>query len=382
MLKHRKRALCLIALAMAASAIWGAVSLSAPPPGKDKDGDKDAGYTVVNLDPNPNATSSSASCINESGEIVGVIDGHAVYWTVDAEGLVELFPTMADFGGSGATHINDNGEVVGVGPLPEGGPQNGLYWQTPADNTVDPIVLPPLLGYNDSGALAINDNGLVVGWCGLPDDVNDPAEVAVAWQIDYDENGLAEGASPPVQLSASRSGAHDVNNAGQVVGSSGGRAVRWEVVVDEEGNFNVGEPFDLSQLGGGSWEFAAAINELGDVVGEGINSDGEHQRGFFYDGITGEIRDLATLGRNASQHPSSINDAATVEAVGHIYVFGPHGAWAAVRWKGDKATDLSKKIGGSDWHLNIANDVNNAGQIVGTGNLIGGEWRAFLLIPK
>ncbi|MHC4179471.1 MAG: DUF3466 family protein [Planctomycetota bacterium] len=388
MWKHRKRALCLIALALAASLALGPLASAKRPGGSGSD--KEAGYTIVSLDPNPNKSSSWANCINESSEIVGVIDGHAVYWIVDAEGIVVGPIPLTGFGSSYASHINENGEVVGSGAVSAGGPQNGLYWRDFTDEY--PIVLPPLAGYNESGAIAINDNGLVVGWCTFPDEETDPAEVAVAWQINYVED-LAVGASPPVELDGplpqSISIAYDVNNIGQVVGLSGGHAVRWQADVTDVGGVAmpvVTGRFNLSQLGGGSWHTASAINELGDIVGTGVNSDGRKNRGFFYDGIAGQMRELALLGRHAHQWPKGINDAAEVEVVGNITVFSPKGAavgYTAVRWKGDKVIDLTKKIGGSDWvYITRANDVNGAGQIVGSGGIIGGETRAFAMLPK
>jgi hypothetical protein len=80
--------------------------------------------------------------------------------------------------------------------------------------------LEPLPGHGHSGATAVNDRGDVVGWSDVvprADLIPGPGTRAVLWRADGTVVDLGPGL------------ARDVNQRGDVVGERGGRAVRWQV---------------------------------------------------------------------------------------------------------------------------------------------------------
>jgi uncharacterized membrane protein len=119
---------------------------------------------------------------------------------------------------------------------------------------------------------------------------------------------------------------------------------------------------------------ARAINNKGELVGD---EDGPVRWN------RGQRHPLLTLPGAAGAEPRAINDKGGV--VGSA-VFLP-GQFSAVEtthaviWSGLTATDLNLLIADSTWELQIANGINNRGQIVGTG-LHHGVRRGFLLTPQ
>ena len=245
------------------------------------------------------------------------------------------------------------------------------------------ILLPPLPNSTESTGLSINDRGQVVGWSGAGDAA--PLR-ATRWD-----------GAVPIALTGldwrDNSTAFDISNAGQVVGQSGSRATLW----------NSGVATDLGTLGG-TYATAWAISRAGQVVGfsalPGDNANYTHAT--LWNGLT--AIDLGTLGGTFSS-ANGINSAGQI--VGHSVLAGNTGGVHAVLWNGGIATDLGLgyalkindlgqvvgqgsedpasssqratlwsggtridlgTLGGS---LSTANDINNAGQIVGTSLLAG-----------
>jgi probable HAF family extracellular repeat protein len=244
-------------------------------------------------------------------------------------------------------------------------------------------LLPPLPGSTESTGLSVNDRGQVVGWSGSGEASPlratrwDGAVPVALMGLDYQDNSTAL----------------DISNAGQVVGFSGSRATLW----------NGSTPTALGTLGG-SHGTATAISRAGHVVGDstlpGDNPNYTHAT--LWNGLT--AIDLGTLGGTFSS-ANGINSAGQI--VGHSVLAGNMGGVHAVLWNGLIATDLGLgyaikindlgqvvgqgsedpasnsshatlwsggtridlgTLGGS---LSTANDINNAGQVVGTSLLAG-----------
>ena len=197
------------------------------------------------------------------------------------------------------------------------------------------ILLPPLPEQTECAGLSINDRGQVVGWSGSGDAA--PLR-ATRW----------DGAVPVALTGLDRgdnSTALDISNAGQVVGFSGNRATVW----------NSGVPTALGTLGG-TYSTASAISRAGQVVGSGTlpGDNANYAHAALWNGLT--AIDLGTLGGTFSS-ASGINSAGQI--VGHSVLAANTGGVHAVLWNGGIATDLG---------LGYALKINDRGQVVGQGS--------------
>lgn len=247
--------------------------------------------------------------------------------------------------------------------------------------------LPTLPGGHNSQAYGINDLGQVVGFS--ESDVADPGCAAsTPFQVFryeaaiWEPNGKIRKLRP---LQGDTVGfAFGINNNGQAVGTSGmcpntslppspngTHAVLWE---------RDGSALDLGNLGGTSGNIATSINNLGEVGGNSLSSDGTLHP-FLWTRTTG-LQDLGTFpGAIVTVAPccNTLNDRR--EMVG--FSIDDQGNSLAFLWRDKVLADLNTLIPkDSPWNLLAALSVNDAGQIVGYGVLEGdNEVHAFLATP-
>jgi probable HAF family extracellular repeat protein len=316
-------------------------------------------YTVLDLGALPGMEWSEALAVNASGHVVGRsgIPG------VETRAFLWQNGVISDLGYGEAADINDTGQIVGWGPYDQ-----ACLWQGGVRTELGELV--PDGGSN---AHAINDNGQVVGWSMTSGGV----EHAFVWEngVMYDLNNLVPGGTGLELLFA-----WDFNDSGQIVGDARINGQRRAfLVTDNDGVFANGGAalIDLGTLGGAE-AWAYDLNSSGQVAGSANVPKWGARHAFLYSNDT--MSDLGTLGGYTSSDGYAINDAGQV--VGSSMKSGPNGPVVhAFRWQNQTMTDLNSFLPRkSSWALTRANDINNAGHIVGNGTL-SGQRRAFLMVP-
>jgi probable HAF family extracellular repeat protein len=264
--------------------------------------------------------------INDSGQVVGYgIVGNQYAGLLYSNGGIQVIA-----GASGATDINNNGQILGSN---QGG--SFLY-----DNGSMSTTWPP-----DFRPVSINDNGQIAGNQGSPH------------RAFMYENGVLS------EIGGSISGdavVQDINNQGQVLITGPGRTYIYD-----KGN--------LTDIGGIS---GYAINNTGEVVGTHHNINNE-AHAFLYD--NGIMTDLGTLDGHAGSSALGINDLDQI-------VGQSTRSWndsAAFLYQDNTLFDLNDLLVDSvtGWNLDAAKAINNTGQIVGFGTYNGQIGSGFLLTP-
>ncbi|MFN8588196.1 MAG: FlgD immunoglobulin-like domain containing protein [Candidatus Eisenbacteria bacterium] len=304
--------------------------------------------------------------------------------------------TLGGVRGSGAAALSGNGRAVGYSFITGA---NFVHAMLNDHGVVSDL---GTLGGTQSLARAVNASGVVVGWA-YPFGVS--VQRAFRWQ---------DGVMTDLGTFGGNVGdAQDVNDAGIIVGSA------FTVGVLERAFWWDGTLHDLGTLGG-SQARAYAINSWNDIVGWASPESDDRFHAFL--GKPGsELYDLGTLGGQTS-HAYDVNENThvcgwtqisftlpdsrgffwangvmkSVGTAGGIYsaafalndydeVVGAttreDGTTVAFLWKNDHLYDLNLMIpAGSDWVLERAWDIDEAGAIVGEG-MLAGVPRAFLLTP-
>jgi probable HAF family extracellular repeat protein len=170
------------------------------------------------------------------------------------------------------------------------------------------------------------------------------------------------------------SGASDINNRGEVVGQATGPNFRHAYSWTKSGGIR-----DLGNLDGDRLSLSGAegINDQGQIVGASYSRDLGTTHAVYF-GPSGVI-DLGTLGGLSDAH--AVNNLGQV--VGDSYgAFGHHAFLTDL--SGGPMVDLNTLIPpDSGWTLFEATAINDAGQIVGTGQLPGYDIiHAYLLTPE
>lgn len=320
---------------------------------------------LTNLGVLPGHTHSGATDINDAGVVVGtsftVPDSppgpnppvnRAFRWS--GSGPIEALSPVGT--NTAATDINNAGTIVGYsGLLNNGGGGAGFTWTAPG----------PLQPISNAGqATSINDNGVAVGYV--------PQAGVTQHAYRYD------GTNPPQDLgtfAGARSYAHDINNAGVIVGwsnptasSTAKRAARYM-----SGSWSLLP--GLSNFGDSE---AQAVNDVGDIVGFA----GSPSAAFRFKSATGTT---AFLGSSfgSSRVAWDINDAG--------FVVGSVDNRAAL-WRPDNTfvdldawLDTVSPTEGAAWTLNAATGINNNGLIVGrmgTGGSVAFVLDASSIVPE
>lgn len=335
----------------------------------------------------PGGASSESNWVTENGLIVGLSENgeidplipgfpefHATLWR---DGSVIDLGTLPGGFESIANAANSRGQVVGLATKAVADPNSmlGLGFQTRAFIWQDGVMedLKTLPGGADAEAVLINEKGQVVGWSYTSSTSVPPCETGFTlttgsfiWDM---EKGLRDIGS----LGGSCTIATDLNNRGQVVGSSSlpgdtsQHAFLWD-----EGLFQ-----DLGGSLGGDSLGAFAVNEKGEAVGFAF-LPGETP--IFHATLwrsAGDMVDLGVVGADPSSYAASINSRNQVVGTSGDFVTTSR----VFLWENGDMVDLKALIlGDSAFRPEFAQTINDRGEIAGTGADAGNE-HAFLAIP-
>ncbi len=327
-------------------------------------------YTIEDLGP-ISENNGRACAVNDLSWIVGSIgnggNGSAFIWKNEA-----FREIGAVGGGLGATSINNDGIVVGHSD--SGGTIAGAFvWENDQMNALE--MLP---GAQWSYAHGINKDGIIVGKCNLTEGTLSYYH-AVQW-----ENGFISDLGVLENVSQYRhsSQANAINDKGVAVGFSFGTpdgydwgvyAVSWENGIIK----------NLDTLGIGSQ--ARDINNAGQIVGSiSYRSDEENRTAYTHAGLweDGAVIDLGTLGNGRRSNALAINESGQIVGKSTMTDSMADLNYHAVLWNNGELFDLNEQIDlTAGWKLEEAVDINDKGQIIGSG-ILDGVRHAYLLNRK
>lgn len=318
------------------------------------------GYTVTDLG-DLGGSKSEAYAVNDDGTVVGrstlsgSSDWRAFLWT-ESQGMAELDPSQ----GRGCAHdVNNLDQVVGYFG------DRGFVWENGTTTLIEPF-----RPTGTSRAYGINDQEHVVGYASATE-INDYGEPVSTPHVFLRRDGVMTDlglfdAGEPGETGVATCAINEDDTVLAVLDLPAGGGVQASYV------WNEGEP--AVSLAYGDITNAPDINDDGHVCGFYMHPDTGEYVPFVWEG--GGKTDLPRLAGDDAATVGAIDEGGTV--VG--YSRG-HSEERAVVWEDGTVTDLNSLIPpDSGWALELANDINEGGQIVGWGRY-GGDSRAFLLTP-
>ena len=206
---------------------------------------------------NPGAASASGQSIDNSGRVVGIVDGGAAIW--DRGAFTHLLP-LPGFAGAIPEKIGNTGKIVGWSYYSDSLAEHPTLWDAGRVT-----YLGNLPGYERGFAESINAFGQIVGWGEHVDNITNP-DRAFLWNagtlIDI---GAAPGFSTAIALA--------FNDGGTIVGASGSggysRGTIWEDGVATNLNTRL-----APESAGWRVKYAIDINNAGQIVGQAVAPNG------------------------------------------------------------------------------------------------------------
>jgi probable HAF family extracellular repeat protein len=358
-------------------------------------------YLIVDLTDTLGGTVGAANSVNNRGWALGAatLPGntteHATVW---------IYGKAIDLGTLGGPSSsvawssvkNNNGMIAGVSdtsivdplgevwscaeaffPSSSGHTCQGFVWRDHAMSAL------PTLGGNNGVAAGDNNLGQIAGWAETPthDATCIPPQVLQFEAVVYGPEPEQIQELPPLPGDADGA-ATAINDKGQVVGISGicanavGGATAAHAVLWQNGT-----PIDIGNLGGVAWNTPTAINNDGVVVGfsdlPGDSAASPNYEAFLWT-KAGGMTNLGTLPGDAFSIAWGINSEGQV--VGQS--IASNGSSRAFLWQNGVMTDLNALVAPGPLSLVYANDVNDAGEIVGGAyNSKTGNSPAFMAVP-
>ena len=347
-----------------------------------------AEYQAVAIEPPAGYEWSLAWGVNRLGEVVGRFynidpdtggaqDRQAFVW--DSVNGARLLPTL--HGESGAWDLNQGGQVSGYS-FNAAGQERAALWSISTNEISDLGTLTnPTTGASgpSSTAYGIDNLGRVVGYADIP---NDSGSFTPFHAFLYDPTtgmqdlGTLTTASP--EYANGYSIAYTVNTQGEVVGIAHDASWAFLPFIYNATNGMQTLTRDPSYLNG-EW-YAVAINDSGLIAGHVIAATNQSIPFYWPDRSAAPVKLSMPAGF----------------PYGEIYSVNSAGVMVGLMWDSDQdgatehgfvfdvqngVRDLNALIdSASGWVITYARDINDAGQIVGFGQL-NGRRRAVVLSP-
>ena len=264
---------------------------------------------MTDLFPGESGAALAAHAVNNLGQVAGTN-----HWSPTRGGLSGCFwdeGSVTELGLNTAAYgINDSGQVVGC---LINGTSTAFLWD-PVGGMRD-LGYIPSVGTGWTEARAINNLAQVVGFDGVPGEIAGFGGEAFLWQDGVGMRGLGS------MIAGGMSRANGINNASQVVGVAqtqhGRAAFVWDSaagMVDLGALGSTGEGTDLSE--------AFGINDVGQIVGK---SNG---RAFLWEG--GHMEDLTGLLDDSGSAWRELDCAYGINANG--WIVGEGTTWYTDAW--------------------------------------------------
>jgi probable HAF family extracellular repeat protein len=340
-----------------------------------------------------NDVSSQANWISASGLMAGVSENG------DTDPLIPGLPELrgvlwqngiiTDLGilpGGGyesfATAVNSRGQVVGnaQNTVPDDfsmAAPGFLTTQTRAFLWQNGIMqdLGTLGTGTDAMAQFINERGQVVGWSYTSSAPNGSCPFFLPLTLGSFIWDQKNGMRDLETLGGTCTIATGVNNRGIVIGDNVDDNIIERGFLWENGLIT-----DLGGTIGGSQTTAEALNEAGQVVGVGTLAGELSYHATLWKHV-GEITDLGTVDQDPCSFPSGINSKAQIVGASLIGCAFDSNTRAFL-WQDGSIFDLNTLIPpGASLHLQWARDINDRGEIAGSGLDADGNAHDFLLVP-
>jgi probable HAF family extracellular repeat protein len=319
-------------------------------------------YTVTDLGTFGGARSVALS-INNSGQVAGfsqTADGRSQAFVYTAGALINL----GTLGGadSYAYRISDSGFVIGRAS--NAGGKNRAFVTILNSSMFDISSLDARLGGSFSVAAAVNGLGQVVGYFHTANEhMASHNRVFLYSNHQVTDLGTFGGADGIVTA---------INDSGQMVGSYG-KEPKADYAERIAFIYSGGKVTNLGTFGG-KVTAATDLNNRDQVAGYSQTAGGEYHA-FIYS--AGALTDLGMLPGGTQSFAYGINNSGQVVGASDSVASTLH----AFLYNAGRIRDLNGLIpANSGWVLTEARDINNGGQIVGTG-IKDGQQRAFLLTP-
>jgi probable HAF family extracellular repeat protein len=217
-------------------------------------------------------------------------------------GILGIASHAYDISDTGLVLLKNHTTTICYVVVPEDTNSDGIgdTWFTDIDGNGINDLLDPVAASLTPGA--INDAGRIVFTEGilLIPDYDDTDGDLNPWFADTNADGINDllyalpAFDEPIE-------ARDINNAGQVVGRSGGRPVLWEFIDGVATITDLGLPGPGTEIA-----VATAINDAGQIVGIASAQEGKYREGFLvHEGTIYRLDDL--MADDSVMHPDDID---------------------------------------------------------------------------